>query len=110
MAHNKKENMLAAVQEGCMVQGAPQPAPNAAPEEGGSDESDAEADEGYEVEKLLAKAKDDAGSTIFKVRWKGYGPQDDTWEPREELMINARLKVIKFERDVRHIHSVLSHP
>ena len=32
------------------------------------------------AEKIIAKEK-----TKFLVRWQGYGPEDDTWEPRAPL-------------------------
>ncbi|OMO73118.1 hypothetical protein CCACVL1_17462 [Corchorus capsularis] len=59
-------------------------------EDGGNDceEDDAE-DEVYEVEKILAirYSHPDTGKTglHFKVRWKNYGPEDDTWEPQDGL-------------------------
>ncbi|OMO97899.1 hypothetical protein COLO4_14287 [Corchorus olitorius] len=57
------------------------------------------ADEVYEVEKILAiryinpdtrkslsKKKDTGKSGLqFKVRWKNYGPKDDSWEPLDGL-------------------------
>ena len=36
--------------------------------------------EQYVAEKILAKEK-----TKFLVRWRGNGPEDDTWEPRASL-------------------------
>ncbi|GAB2279435.1 Alpha-1,3-mannosyltransferase cmt1, partial [Dionaea muscipula] len=47
-------------------------------------------DEEFEVEKLLAICYGDPNEAnkqglYFKVRWKGYGPSKDTWEPIEGL-------------------------
>ena len=39
----------------------------------------------YFIEKLLDAGVSDDGSILFGVRWKGYGPKDDTWEPQENL-------------------------
>ena len=39
----------------------------------------------YEIEKLLDSAVAEDGTILFRVRWKGYGPKDDTWEPRSNL-------------------------
>jgi DNA (cytosine-5)-methyltransferase 1 len=36
---------------------------------------------------------------LYQVRWKGYGPQDDTWEPLSNLL-SAKDAIAKFE--VRH--------
>ncbi|KAG8646881.1 hypothetical protein MANES_09G037800v8 [Manihot esculenta] len=46
--------------------------------------------EEFEVEKLLTICYGDPNKTkkrgiYFKVRWKGYGPSEDTWEPIEGL-------------------------
>ena len=38
----------------------------------------------FEVESLLAR-KDLAGKPQYRVRWKGYAPTDDTWEPLDNL-------------------------
>lgn len=49
-------------------------------------------EENYEVEKLL----DHKEERLFLVRWKGYGPEDDTWEAESNLhcpkMLRAYLK------------------
>ncbi|XP_031264333.1 putative DNA (cytosine-5)-methyltransferase CMT1 isoform X1 [Pistacia vera] len=47
-------------------------------------------DEEFEVERLLAICYGDPNKVkkpgvYFKVRWKGYGPSEDTWEPIEGL-------------------------
>ena len=39
----------------------------------------------YEIEKVLDAGVADDGSILFRIRWKGYGPRDDTWEPEENL-------------------------
>ena len=44
----------------------------------------AEEEGDYEVSKILSNRKV-RGKNEFLVRWKGYGPEDDTWEPEENL-------------------------
>ncbi|KAG8247555.1 hypothetical protein J6590_057846 [Homalodisca vitripennis] len=39
----------------------------------------------YEVEKILEVHTRKNGSREFLIRWKGYRPSDDTWEPEEHL-------------------------
>ncbi|OMP02903.1 hypothetical protein COLO4_10748 [Corchorus olitorius] len=59
-------------------------------EDGGNDceEGDTE-DEVFEVEKILGirYSHPDTGEIglHFKVRWKNYGPEDDSWEPQDGL-------------------------
>ncbi|KAJ4717641.1 Cytosine-specific methyltransferase [Melia azedarach] len=62
-------------------------------EEEGEDDDDEGAnvpDKEFEVERLLAVCYGDPNKVKkpgmhFKVRWKGYGPSEDTWEPIEGL-------------------------
>ncbi|KAH7843378.1 hypothetical protein Vadar_015896 [Vaccinium darrowii] len=54
----------------------------------------------YEVEKLLSICYGDPNQTKkrglhFEVRWKGYGPSDDTWEPIDGLS-NCKDKIKDF--------------
>ena len=44
----------------------------------------------YEVEKIIARTgnKDDKDG-IFRIRWKGYSPEEDTWERASGLRIGA---------------------
>ena len=41
-------------------------------------------EEDYEVEKITGHRKQD-GEYVFKVRWKGYDKDQDTWEPQSNL-------------------------
>lgn len=38
----------------------------------------------YEVEKIVAHEGNGSGR-LYRIRWKGYGPDADTWEPRKKL-------------------------
>ncbi|XP_057820390.2 DNA (cytosine-5)-methyltransferase CMT3 isoform X1 [Cryptomeria japonica] len=54
-------------------------------------EDDSHVDEEFEVEKIMdIRYVDSSLSKLsgiqFKVRWKGYGEDEDTWEPYESLM------------------------
>nr|XP_043640111.1 DNA (cytosine-5)-methyltransferase CMT2-like isoform X2 [Erigeron canadensis] len=54
----------------------------------------------YEVEKMVDICYSELGGTSkrglqFKVRWAGYGPSDDTWEPVKQLS-NCEEKIREF--------------
>ncbi|VDN33602.1 unnamed protein product, partial [Gongylonema pulchrum] len=57
-------------------------------EKEGDDSEELDEDE-YEVERILDVDAVD-GQVKYKVRWKGYGSGEDSWEPEENLE-SARL-------------------
>uniref|UniRef100_UPI004072FD1B M-phase phosphoprotein 8 n=1 Tax=Homo sapiens TaxID=9606 RepID=UPI004072FD1B len=52
----------------------------------------------FEVEKIL-DMKTEGGKVLYKVRWKGYTSDDDTWEPEihledcKEVLLEFRKKI-----------------
>ncbi|XP_068251538.1 M-phase phosphoprotein 8 isoform X2 [Nyctibius grandis] len=64
----------------------------------GGGESEEEEDV-FEVEKIL-DVKTEGGKTLYKVRWKGYTSDDDTWEPEvhledcKEVLLEFRKKIV----------------
>ncbi|CAM2095844.1 unnamed protein product [Caretta caretta] len=53
----------------------------------------------FEVEKIL-DVKTEGGKILYKVRWKGYTSDDDTWEPEvhledcKEVLLEFRKKIV----------------
>ena len=39
----------------------------------------------YVVEKIVGTKRQSNGSHLYRIRWYGYGREEDTWEPREHL-------------------------
>ncbi|QRW23043.1 Retrotransposable element Tf2 protein [Rhizoctonia solani] len=56
-------------------------------------------EEEYEVEGIT-DAKERDGKWFFRVKWKGYGSKENTWEPRENLK-NAEKILEKYEKDMK---------
>ncbi|QRW22949.1 Retrotransposable element Tf2 protein [Rhizoctonia solani] len=56
-------------------------------------------EEEYEVEGIT-DAEERNGKWFFRVKWKGYGPEENTWEPRENLK-NAGKILKKYKEDMR---------
>ncbi|QRV80824.1 Retrotransposable element Tf2 protein [Ceratobasidium sp. AG-Ba] len=65
----------------------PQPPPVVTPE----------GEEEYEVEKVLDSCQR-RNQVQYLIKWKGYGPESNTWEPLEHLG-NALASVQKFHKD-----------
>lgn len=68
-----------------------------------SDDED-EGDERYEVARILRHKIDDVGSILFRIKWKGYGQEDNTWEPLDNLdckeMLDAFIEMDPELRDL----------
>ncbi|XP_020824440.1 M-phase phosphoprotein 8 [Phascolarctos cinereus] len=62
-------------------------------------ESEEDEEDVFEVEKIL-DVKTEAGKILYKVRWKGYTSDDDTWEPEvhledcKEVLLEFRKKIV----------------
>ena len=46
---------------------------------------EAPTDDRYEVEDIVDAGVADDGKTLYRIRWKGYSPEQDTWEPARNL-------------------------
>ncbi|XP_040596663.1 M-phase phosphoprotein 8 isoform X2 [Mesocricetus auratus] len=85
-----------AVGEGVGVAGEEKDATTKGAEAVGDSEEDG--DDVFEVEKIL-DMKCEGGKNLYKVRWKGYTSDDDTWEPEihledcKEVLLEFRKKV-----------------
>jgi Chromo (CHRromatin Organisation MOdifier) domain len=39
----------------------------------------------YVVERIVDVESDDVGQPLYRIRWMGYSPEEDTWEPTGNL-------------------------
>ena len=58
---------------------------------------DLEEDE-HEVESIVT-SKLDRGQVLYMVKWKGYGPDENTWETWDNLKNGAEEAVLDYHRD-----------
>ncbi|QRW22407.1 Retrotransposable element Tf2 protein [Rhizoctonia solani] len=56
-------------------------------------------EEEYKVKGITDMEERD-GKWFFRVKWKGYGSEENTWEPRENLK-NAKKILEKFEKEMK---------
>ncbi|QRW26338.1 Retrotransposable element Tf2 protein [Rhizoctonia solani] len=56
-------------------------------------------EEEYKVEGIT-DMEERSGKWFFRVKWKGYGPEENTWEPQENLK-NAGKILKKYEEEMR---------
>jgi hypothetical protein len=61
---------------------------------------DTNGDAEYEVDAVMAQRRFGPQQQLL-VRWKGYGPEHDSWEPREEVRKTAAQRVDEFDARAR---------
>ncbi|QRW24977.1 Retrotransposable element Tf2 protein [Rhizoctonia solani] len=55
-----------------------------------------EGEEEYEVEQII-DSKRQRGKWFYLIKWKGYGPEDNSWEP-EELLEHSQEEIKRFNK------------
>lgn len=70
---------------------------------GSKKNKDDDEEQEWEVEKIIDYAEEKKGR-VFRIRWKGFGPKNDTWEPEENLncgdIIQKFLAKMKLQENV----------
>jgi hypothetical protein len=51
----------------------------------------------WAVEAILDSKRTKGGGFQYLILWRGYDPEDQTWEPLEHV-VNARASILEFER------------
>ena len=68
-------------------------------EESEEEEDEEEADEQYVVEKILDKKEAEDGTFLYRVKWRGYSYEENTWEPIENLTDDTGKSLIGLGED-----------
>lgn len=54
-------------------------------------------DKEWAVERILDYVDDDEQGRLYRIRWKGFGAKEDTWEPESNLSCEGLIE--KFKKD-----------
>lgn len=60
-----------------------------------NNEQEEDDEEEYEVQDIVDHRKERGGKIVYRIRWKNYGENDDTWEPEETLSCPDLIKKYK---------------
>lgn len=60
-------------------------------------DEDVDEEEAYEVEKILDE-RSRKGCTEYLIQWKGFGPENNTWEPEDNLSCDEIIEDFKAKK------------
>jgi hypothetical protein len=63
----------------------------------------------WEVEKVLKHRQKPDGSYEFLTRWKGFKPEDDTWEPAKHFLQRVSIDWLRYCKKNKVDFTVMQH-